>query len=56
MAGSYLKLTGLEAVKPIQRDSFLKSYEEFSANILKEGILTTKEKMLILIGIYSSKG
>ena len=36
--------------------SYLKSYEKFAADIMKEGKLTIKEKMLILIGIYSSKG
>ena len=56
MPSANLTMLDGEIVKPIQKDPFSDSYEKFLAEIWKEGLLSTKEKMLILIGVYSSKG
>lgn len=43
-------------IEPIRKSAFLKSYEQFIEEILKEGVLSAKDKLLILLGIYSSRG
>lgn len=45
-----------EAIEKIGKDHFLDSYEEFIGEILQGGKLNKKEKILILAGIYVSKG
>lgn len=55
---SYSKQSTLieEEVKRIGEDDFLNSYEKFIEGILQEEKLSKKEKILILLGIYASKG
>lgn len=56
MSNSDLRALVGEEIWEVRQDEFLDSYEKFIEEILREGALTKKEKFLILIGIYASKG
>lgn len=55
---SHSDLRGLLGKKfgKIREDDFIDSYEKFVEEILSGGVLTEKEKVFILLGIYASKG
>jgi len=56
MSGGKLKALIGERSEAIEKGVFFDFYEKFLAEIWKERMLSAKDKMLILIGVYVSKG
>lgn len=56
MLNSNLKALVGEEIEPIRKYPFFNTYDQFLEEILKEGVLSAKDKLLIFLGIYSSRG